>query len=90
MARLGHRPQRTCLGCGGKDEQVRLLRLTVDSRGELMIDRTAAGRGGYLHPRRECWNSFTKRKNTYRAFRMDLSKSVKEKFIEGLNEGSRE
>ncbi len=49
-------PQRTCVGCRAvlpKRQLVRIVRTTegvrVDPSGKL------AGRGAYLHDRRECW-----------------------------------
>ena len=51
-----HVPQRTCVGCREvlpKRKMVRIVRTTdgvrVDATGKL------AGRGAYLHDRRECW-----------------------------------
>ncbi|MPZ75040.1 MAG: DUF448 domain-containing protein [Deltaproteobacteria bacterium] len=87
VASRGHRPQRTCLGCGGKDDQRSLIRLIAGPQGELVIDPRRSGRGGYLHHGRECWQAFIRRKNTHRAFRMEISKNAKETFIQRLNEG---
>lgn len=54
--RVKHIPQRTCVGCRdvlSKRQLIRIVRTTegvrVDSTGKL------AGRGAYLHDRRECW-----------------------------------
>lgn len=54
--RVKHVPQRTCVGCRdvlSKRQLIRIVRTTegvrVDSTGKL------AGRGAYLHDRRECW-----------------------------------
>jgi predicted RNA-binding protein YlxR (DUF448 family) len=51
-----HVPQRTCVGCREilpKRQMIRLVRtaagVQVDPTGKL------AGRGAYLHDRRECW-----------------------------------
>lgn len=51
-----HVPQRTCVGCREilpKRRMIRIVR-TVDG---VQIDPTSkrAGRGAYLHDRRECW-----------------------------------
>jgi uncharacterized protein len=85
-----HRPQRTCLGCGGRDDQKNLIRIVAGAGGELMIDSRGQGRGGYLHHRQQCWQAFLRRKNTHRAFRVNIRKEAKEKFIQVLNEGYRE
>lgn len=54
--RLKHVPQRTCVGCRQvlpKRQLIRIVRtddgVQVDPSGKL------AGRGAYLHDRRECW-----------------------------------
>lgn len=54
--RIKHVPQRTCVGCRTvlpKRQMIRIVRtidgVRVDATGKL------AGRGAYLHDRRECW-----------------------------------
>ena len=56
VQRVKHIPQRTCVGCREvlpKRQMVRIVRtadgVRVDPTGKL------AGRGAYLHDRRECW-----------------------------------
>ena len=56
VQRVKHVPQRTCVGCREvlpKRTMVRIVR-TVEG---VKIDLTSklAGRGAYLHDRRECW-----------------------------------
>jgi predicted RNA-binding protein YlxR (DUF448 family) len=85
-----HCPQRTCLGCGVRDDQKSLIRITIDADGELITDSRGYGRGGYLHHRHDCWQAFLRRKNTHRAFRVNISKEAKEKLIQVLSEGYRE
>jgi predicted RNA-binding protein YlxR (DUF448 family) len=80
-----HRPQRTCLGCGSKEDQNKLIRLVIDSHGELTIARTT-GRGGYLHGAPDCWQRFLKKRSHYRAFRMEIGKGAKERLINELSE----
>lgn len=55
---MKHIPQRTCIGCREvlpKRKMIRIVRTTngvqVDPTGKL------AGRGAYLHDRRECWEN---------------------------------
>lgn len=90
LAMAEHRPQRTCLGCGVRDDQKSLIRIIIDADGELITDSRGYGRGGYLHHRHDCWHSFVRRKNTHRAFRVNISKEAKQKLIQVLNEGDRE
>lgn len=56
VQRVKHVPQRTCVGCREvlpKRQMVRIVRtpdgVKMDPTGKL------AGRGAYLHDRRECW-----------------------------------
>jgi predicted RNA-binding protein YlxR (DUF448 family) len=76
--------RRTCLGCGAKDDKIQLIRLRADVQGELIADDSGAGRGGYLHRAQECWEKFTRRKNVYRAFRVDIGKNARQKLVEAL------
>ena len=90
LAMAEHRPQRTCLGCGVRDDQKSLIRIIIDADGELITDSRGYGRGGYLHHRNDCWQAFLQRKTPQRAFRVDISKDAKQKLIQVLNEGDRE
>jgi uncharacterized protein len=56
IKRVKHVPQRTCVGCREilpKRTMIRVVRTAAD----VQIDLTGklAGRGAYLHYRRECW-----------------------------------
>jgi uncharacterized protein len=84
----GYRPQRTCLGCGGRDDRDHLIRLAVE-QGRLVLERHR-GRGGYLHERAECRRQFIGRKGLYRAFRLEISRTVKANFIKELESRERE
>lgn len=76
-------PQRTCLGCGGRDEKRKLIRLALTDQGGLRVERNQ-GRGGYLHRSPECWRKFVGRKGQYRAFRVEIGKAIKEQLIAQL------
>lgn len=80
------RPRRTCLGCGARDDKIQMIRLRVGARGELVADNSGAGRGGYLHRARGCWEKFVRRKSVYRAFHVEIGKTVKENLVEALKE----
>ncbi|HEY7558839.1 MAG TPA: YlxR family protein [Candidatus Binatia bacterium] len=86
MARRQHAPRRTCLGCGARDDRGQLIRLRAGAQGELIADNSRAGRGGYLHCARECWEKFLRRKSVYRAFHRDIAKSEKVKLVQELME----
>ncbi|MBB1515825.1 YlxR family protein [Tessaracoccus sp. MC1679] len=60
-------PQRTCIGCRGRDDQDRLLRLV--RRGDLAVDGTRPrlpGRGAYVHA--GCLELAIRRRAVRRAF----------------------
>lgn len=72
--RRKHSPQRTCIACrevAGKRGLVRLVRtvdgVQVDPGGKL------AGRGAYLHPRRECWQLALESRRIEQALRTRLT-----------------
>jgi uncharacterized protein len=83
------RPQRTCLGCGERDEQKKLIRLALTKQGRLTVNKDQ-GRGGYLHDRPDCWQGFLRRKGQYRAFHMEIGRAVKEELITELKSRYRE
>jgi predicted RNA-binding protein YlxR (DUF448 family) len=82
----GQRPQRTCLGCGARDDQGRLIRLIVADQGDLKISERGSGRGGYLHRGEACWRAFLRTKSLHRAFHAEISKGTKEKLVQELKE----
>ena len=56
VQRVKHVPQRTCVGCREVLPKRRLIRIVRTTEG-VLVDPTSkmAGRGAYLHDRRECW-----------------------------------
>lgn len=54
--RMKHVPQRTCVGCREVLPKRTMIRIVRTAEG-VQIDQTGklAGRGAYLHDRRECW-----------------------------------
>ena len=56
VQRIKHVPQRTCVGCREVLPKRKMIRIVRTSDG-VQIDPTGklAGRGAYLHDRRECW-----------------------------------
>jgi predicted RNA-binding protein YlxR (DUF448 family) len=89
VPKKGHRPRRTCLGCGSQDDRDCLIRLTVGDEGRLIVDG-ARGRGGYLHRKQDCWKAFLGRKAVYRAFRGEISRAERERLIRELKDRSLE
>ena len=56
VKRVKHVPQRTCVGCREVLPKRTMIRIVRTSEG-VQVDLTGklAGRGAYLHDRRECW-----------------------------------
>ena len=56
VQRVKHVPQRTCVGCREVLPKRKLIRIVRTAEG-VRVDPTSklAGRGAYLHDRRECW-----------------------------------
>lgn len=56
VQRVKHVPQRTCVGCRDVQPKRRMIRIVRTADG-IQVDLTGklAGRGSYLHDRRECW-----------------------------------
>ncbi len=56
VQRVKHVPQRTCVGCREVLPKRQMLRIVRTADG-VRVDPTGklAGRGAYLHDRRECW-----------------------------------
>jgi uncharacterized protein len=56
VQRVKHVPQRTCVGCREVLPKRTMIRIVRTANG-VLIDPTGklAGRGAYLHDRRECW-----------------------------------
>jgi predicted RNA-binding protein YlxR (DUF448 family) len=57
VQRVKHVPQRTCVGCREVLPKRKMIRLVRTGEG-VQVDPTGklAGRGAYLHDRRECWD----------------------------------
>jgi len=56
VQRMKHVPQRTCVGCREVLPKRKMVRIVRTAEGA-QVDPTSkmAGRGAYLHDRRECW-----------------------------------
>lgn len=85
MTKRAHKTERSCLGCGKRDDKENLLRLAVTGQDQLGVDNER-GRGGYLHRDPRCYKGFVNRKGHYRAFHVELSRAAKAKLIDELSE----
>jgi hypothetical protein len=80
MRRKQTPPIRMCVGCGGRENQDRLLRFTLGPEGTLVPGRSN-GRGGYIHPRRECVQVFiTARSGFVRSLRAVVSREARRRY----------
>lgn len=68
-------PLRTCVGCKGRAEKARLVRLVVAEGEGVRVDRTgsAPGRGAYVHPDRDCIEAAIVGGGLSRALRVGLN-----------------
>jgi uncharacterized protein len=69
-----HTPVRTCIGCRGKDDHTKLVRLVLDGATEsrsVVPDwrRRMPGRGAWLHPDTACLQAALRKGAFNRAFR---------------------
>lgn len=84
-----HVPQRTCIGCRGKDDRnvlIRLVRSGTDGLNAVIVDQYGRmpGRGAWLHSDPDCLEMAVRRRSFNRAFRAPVvSDSVKE-FFSGM------
>ena len=71
-------PVRTCIGCRQQVEQDSVVRFALDHSHDpprVRVDpyRVAPGRGAWLHPSSECFQTALKRRAFHRAFRQPVS-----------------
>lgn len=67
-----------CVGCRSRDAQSRLLRFAIGADGALVSGR-GNGRGGYLHPRRECVRAFVALRTGFvRSLKVVVSREARE------------
>ena len=81
--RQKHVPERSCIACRGKKAKRDLIRL-VSSTGfvEIDIKGKGAGRGVYLCPIRECWETVLKRNRLEHALRAKLASENRQALVE--------
>jgi len=78
-------PMRTCVGCGEREEQSRLVRTTVGAGG-LVVDRRRrlGGRGAWLHPAPACWDAFVRRRGPVRSLRTSVPREQRDRLVAEL------
>ncbi len=68
-----HVPIRMCLSCRTKRGKQELIRLTLDSYGQLVVDenKMKKGRGAYVCPDKSCWEILNDGNRLRRAFKRE-------------------
>ena len=84
-----HVPERTCVGCRGREPRARLLRIVRTPSGEVRIDPDGrvAGRGAYVHRSAGCIELAMQRGALARALRASVGSDEARKlrwFIERM------
>ena len=79
-----HIPQRTCIACRQIREKRSLIRLVYTNDGKVEVDTSAKkpGRGAYLCPKKDCWETALKRNRLEHALRAKLSNNDRQILIE--------
>jgi len=86
-----HRPQRTCVGCGQRDDPGRMTRFAIDGRGLLVLVRNpVTGRTAYLHSAAECWKGLVGRRSIDRSLRASIAKEQKIRLLQDLDATERD
>jgi predicted RNA-binding protein YlxR (DUF448 family) len=74
-------PVRMCIGCGKRERQSELLRFTRGPKG-MLVSGQGKGRGGYLHPRRECLRAFAASRSGFvRSLKGVVSREARERYV---------
>ena len=75
--RARHVPLRTCVTCGTKTDKRQLVRVVRGTAGNIAEDPTgkAPGRGAYLCPRLECWQTAIDKGRLRRALKTESAPS---------------
>ena len=72
-----------CIGCGAREAKPALLRIASLPAGvALDAAMRLGGRGGYLHPRRECLSAFVRtRLREFRSLKRGVSRDQREALV---------
>ena len=81
-------PERTCIGCHEKAEKRELVRIVRSPEGTVSIDAggRAAGRGAYVHRRRECLDSAMARGQVASRLKVPLTSSDRQRISREFDE----
>lgn len=73
-------PQRTCMGCNGKKDKNKLIRIVKNKDNEIKVDKTGkmAGRGAYICDDINCLEKVVKSKRLERVLDTKISEEIYE------------
>lgn len=79
-----HIPQRTCIACRQSKAKNYLIRVICTDEGVVQVDLSnkKPGRGAYLCPKRDCWETGLKGNRLEHALRTKLSSDKRQALIE--------
>ncbi len=79
-----HIPERTCIVCRQKRPKRELIRIVRTPQGVIDIDMRGkeSGRGAYLCPLRDCWETEVIKKKLERALKAELTPEQRAKLAE--------
>ena len=71
-------PLRTCIGCGLKQPQSKMIRISRTVNGEINVDKgkRSPGRGAYICGNEECVEKIIKKHKLNRAFRTEVEPHI--------------
>ena len=81
-------PLRKCIGCNESKPKKELIRIVRDPQGNINVDFTgkAQGRGAYICPDMQCFESVRKGKKLHKSFEMNVSDEMMEKLKADIKE----
>ena len=68
-------PQRTCVGCGSVTSKREMIRVIRTPEGSVLADPTGkkSGRGAYLCPKQECWETGLRKGKLERSLKVSIT-----------------
>lgn len=82
-------PERTCAGCMQVHAKSELIRIVKSAEGTVSVDRTgkANGRGVYLCPNTDCFETVRKNKGLERSLKMKVDDIVFDELEKAIRNG---
>ncbi|MBW2066124.1 MAG: YlxR family protein [Deltaproteobacteria bacterium] len=86
----GHVPIRTCICCRAKGPKHELLRLVVDTKGQVVMDKggNMKGRGAYICRKEECLERLLKHRKLGMIFRSNQRLTISSELKTGKIHGT--